>query len=990
MYDKELKRIIDASQNNALTFFVGAGISKLSGAPSWRDLIDAFCDEMGIPKKEKAEKYSSDELLKIPQVFYYSIHEDNDRYFQLIQSTLMSGLSCPNEIHDMMMKLHPVSYVTTNYDNLISEAAINNYQSYKVVASDQEVSTIFGDRFILKMHGDLQHRNVVLKEEDYLNYSENYKLIETMVKSIFATNTVVFIGYGINDYNIKLILNWAKALLKDGFRTPIFVYTDKEPLPDEELTYYESRGLSVIESVKLAPETATLKYIDRYKAVFLALNAINRSDPFEGENAQEAFNTLYDLLRPLDKLNALRLKDVTERIGPEIRIDENGVIQRHSESNVLNRFFEINKALEKKEESFTKEEIEKYSLILNVFRKARINTVMEDKGLRCFIQSDIPFADKTCLSFDYKAMLNFVSQCYDSLTDKYIKAYYLSRLFRYDEAIYLFNEVAKKSYSNRDYLLFYLAESNCIILHKVIKNINQWYKCYDEEKIDSLSLDDSDVKTLFEQLPTEFQNEYKSLGNLHSSEMLYRFSYDAFTCGQKLQQSIESNSTEWGVTSAGKAISQINNFTHFLLGNGISVDVFDEYKNAIRYLTAILVYKISVQDKASVSPAIFPDFLQNKVQFDQTDFYNFIECFKGKEIVRLFAKHKLKSIEFVDNMAIEKSINNLIDYYEYAEMHSSNRINLYSLENRIKTCMTLTHYLRLSQRLVDRLVSFMLSHDFREILISEKLMFLHCQIHQRNMYSVNTDKAISQRLFSYLDDHISALQKGKPFEAYSTTRSNYPNLIAYIQRDSSDLFEIELRKRVTRILRGNFTILYPQIVNFYSKYITKSQKRTLIRKIKSNLAKNFSFPMISLLISLNAKVDQKMIECLVKHLKSEIKQERAKSETGVKFYPAKAKYHDLSQVGLWCYAKVLPKEAFAEFIGINAEFDFYCQYQNFDFGRFDVSWVFGWTDYALKAFTKNWHVKHSICRIISNRLMDNDLIPSESERLCEIMQKYFI
>ena len=41
MYEKELQRILNASQNNALTFFVGAGVSALSGAPTWKALIHA-------------------------------------------------------------------------------------------------------------------------------------------------------------------------------------------------------------------------------------------------------------------------------------------------------------------------------------------------------------------------------------------------------------------------------------------------------------------------------------------------------------------------------------------------------------------------------------------------------------------------------------------------------------------------------------------------------------------------------------------------------------------------------------------------------------------------------------------------------------------------------------------------------------------------------------------------------------------------------------
>ena len=32
--------------------------------------------------------------------------------------------------------------------------------------------------------------NIVLKEEDYLNYSENFKLTETLLKSIFSTKSL--------------------------------------------------------------------------------------------------------------------------------------------------------------------------------------------------------------------------------------------------------------------------------------------------------------------------------------------------------------------------------------------------------------------------------------------------------------------------------------------------------------------------------------------------------------------------------------------------------------------------------------------------------------------------------------------------------------------------------------------------------------------------------------------------------------------------------
>ena len=265
MYEKEFQRIIKASKTNSLTFFVGAGLSALSNVPLWKDLINQLCDKIGFNRKES---YSSDEFLQIPQMYYQTINRNDDEYYGCIADLLENnGKSYePNEIHNLLFKLKPASIITTNFDDLIETAASKSCYSMKTVASDSEVSSINGDKFILKAHGDLIHRNIVFKEEDYLNYSENFKLTETLLKSIFSTNTVVFIGYGLNDYNIKLILNWTKFLLKDNFNQPIFIYTNSDVLSNPTLSYYESRGLSVIDIHNfIQGEIENIEYLFRYK-----------------------------------------------------------------------------------------------------------------------------------------------------------------------------------------------------------------------------------------------------------------------------------------------------------------------------------------------------------------------------------------------------------------------------------------------------------------------------------------------------------------------------------------------------------------------------------------------------------------------------------------------------------------------------------------------------------------------------------------------------
>ena len=100
MYEKELQRILTASQNNALTFFVGAGVSALSGAPTWKGLIHAISDRLGQARKDE---YSSDEYLQIPQMFYYSLGENKEEYYTFVKAQLHSSPMLPNVIHREML-----------------------------------------------------------------------------------------------------------------------------------------------------------------------------------------------------------------------------------------------------------------------------------------------------------------------------------------------------------------------------------------------------------------------------------------------------------------------------------------------------------------------------------------------------------------------------------------------------------------------------------------------------------------------------------------------------------------------------------------------------------------------------------------------------------------------------------------------------------------------------------------------------------------------
>ena len=985
MYKDLFKRIIDASKNNSLTFFVGAGVSKLSNAPKWSELIDDFCDYMGRAKKE----YSNEEYLSIPQMFYYSIDKDDNKYYEFVNNCFDKTELKTNSVHKLMFDFNPNAIITTNFDDLLEKAAIENCQSFKSVACDSEIGGINGDKFILKLHGDLKHKNIVLKEEDYLNYSENFKLTETLLKSIFSTNTVVFIGYGLNDYNIKLVLNWTKTLLKDNFNKPIFIYTDDADLTLEELKYHESKGVNVIEYKKCFDgDLSKIEFKDKYECV---LNSIKKSSKLslEGKNDIEAFEVLYSLLKPLNEMKALRIQDVRRILGSDVIIDTIGVINVSSRTTtILEYFISLTKMTDAERENLPEDIIDKFNTIVSVFSKARITRIYQEHKYINIPGNECCFADETCISFNYVYMHSFVSKTYSEDCDNYKKAYYLAKLHRHDEAYRLFTEVAINAFKNNNYLLHFLAQANRNTLYTSMKSINGhllYMNYYDLDNVVGGRSDSDRVEYIFEKLPLEFQNQYYVFKNLTSFNLLFENSYYSFVDGMKLQDTIESKTMEMGLTSSDKVICRINNNLHFFLGNGLYMEEFAEFKNTIKNLMSLLVYKYSVQGK-KISNDDEGIFDQGKIYFDQIDFYCFIEYFNAKELVKVFSQYEIETLDFHNSDIVNKSILNMIEYYEKVLYKSKKHIEILGFQNRLKTCLTLLRYVKLEQSTVDKLCEFIFKYDFREIRIDEKVLFLDRQLYKRQMYSTITAKVIEDALVHHIDSHTKTIDEKQEYHSFSgTTSINYYNLVHYISPEKKASRRLSIR--VSRIISNSaYKELRSAVTDHYYEYLSEYQQAKVICWVKNIIKEKFDMDLFNFLISYNIKMDRKIITEVKKFLKTQTT--RSDRIPGL-IYPHANPYGELEHIGYLCFVDYLKRKDFKKFLGMSNLFDFFYLCEKFDYSKFDISWLLNWNSVALEKISKCEKVRNKIRTVLANKLKADDINLLDKKKLSNILIRYF-
>lgn len=273
---KMISEISDSIDNGKLVVFVGAGVSKNYGYPDWNQLTDKVLEHLNIEKhsdlkwkidssNKKTIKrigavlkneidtlgYATDEYLIYAQYFYEHLYEELGKkagpleYRKVIEE-LLNDKTVPrekSEIIDMIFKLKPQHIITTNYDTLLEDY---NPGYYDTIVEDKKLAKTKLNKFIIKMHGDFKHKNFVLKESDYHNYKSNFILIDNFVRSVFATHTILFLGFSANDPNFKQIYAWINEILNEDARNAFFVNLNKSSFDDYKTKYLENKKINII------------------------------------------------------------------------------------------------------------------------------------------------------------------------------------------------------------------------------------------------------------------------------------------------------------------------------------------------------------------------------------------------------------------------------------------------------------------------------------------------------------------------------------------------------------------------------------------------------------------------------------------------------------------------------------------------------------------------------------------------------------------------
>lgn len=230
--------LIDSFRSNEVIGIIGSGLSHQAGFPNWKETLELMISEC---QRQLVSFTQSKELKSLLRKgLYPEVAEEcadllrGDLYRNFIQNTFGGNRNVPTKVHELLLDLPLSAILTTNYDTLIErtyakQLRSNSYPFTFTSKNLAQLSQLCTQKrfFIFKMHGDAEDiETVVLRKKDYQKVIHSSPLYQASMSNIFATRTALFIGYGLRDHDLDLILGAHASLYKEYGRRHYALFPD--------------------------------------------------------------------------------------------------------------------------------------------------------------------------------------------------------------------------------------------------------------------------------------------------------------------------------------------------------------------------------------------------------------------------------------------------------------------------------------------------------------------------------------------------------------------------------------------------------------------------------------------------------------------------------------------------------------------------------------------------------------------------------------------
>lgn len=237
--------------------FLGAGASAsclgVDGAtrpplwPSFLATLKAACSK-GADLSAVDDLLAKEKLLDAAEILLAKIPAAE--FTRIVREQFVQPRFTNSAIHLSVLNLDPKIVVTTNYDDIYDTFCRNGQarDGYNVCKyyEDHLVNDLRSPvRMIVKAHGCVSDPSrIVLTRSQYFRERQRHGDFYSVLDALFLTNTVLFVGYGLSDPDIQLVLENATITARSAH--PHYALIEDTIQPDVEAAATASYNIHFI------------------------------------------------------------------------------------------------------------------------------------------------------------------------------------------------------------------------------------------------------------------------------------------------------------------------------------------------------------------------------------------------------------------------------------------------------------------------------------------------------------------------------------------------------------------------------------------------------------------------------------------------------------------------------------------------------------------------------------------------------------------------
>lgn len=211
------KTLVTEIARKRCILFLGAGVaasatnSEGKRPKEWKEFLTAAVDLVHVQAKKDAISalIAQNKFLLALQAI--RIEADPGDYQGLLNECFNDATFVPSDLHKVIFNLDSRLVITTNFDKIYEKHCLTtSTEGFKVIPYN---SGSLGDEIrsdtslIIKAHGSIDEiARMIFTKAEYHAAKEEYASFYAILKALLLTNTCIFIGCGMDDPDVLLLL----------------------------------------------------------------------------------------------------------------------------------------------------------------------------------------------------------------------------------------------------------------------------------------------------------------------------------------------------------------------------------------------------------------------------------------------------------------------------------------------------------------------------------------------------------------------------------------------------------------------------------------------------------------------------------------------------------------------------------------------------------------------------------------------------------------